>query len=205
MQHTAVIPVIVIADIKTAIPLCQALVDGGLAVLEITLRSDCALAAIEKVKQAIPDAIIGAGTILKPVDVQDALSAGAEFLVSPGTTPLLLDALQNHDSPFLPGISTASEAMVLWQRGIKTMKFFPAQAAGGTALLQALHGPLPQLNFCPTGGIHADNALDYLQLENVLCVGASWMLSPQKIAAQDWQWVQQQAAYAANILAKGSA
>lgn len=195
-----VIPVIVINEINDAVPLCQALVDGGLKVLEITLRSDCALEAISLVKEQVDGAIVGAGTVISVNNVMDCASVGAEFLVSPGTTTPLIDAVTEAKIPFLPGISSASEAMHLVDKGLHCMKLFPAEACGGASLLKSLYGPLPELLFCPTGGVHLGNAKSYLSLPNVPCIGGTWMLDPKIIAEKDWPKIEQQAKSATSLI-----
>ncbi|MEH6559175.1 MAG: bifunctional 4-hydroxy-2-oxoglutarate aldolase/2-dehydro-3-deoxy-phosphogluconate aldolase [Oceanicoccus sp.] len=199
MTASAVIPVIVIEDIHKAIPLAQALVNGGLQVLEVTLRSDCALQAITEIKQAVPNAIVGAGTVITASDYSNAVAAGSEFLVSPGSTPALIDIAMDSEVPLLPGISTPSEAMTLLERGIHHMKFFPAQAAGGIPMLKSLAGPFPQLKFCPTGGINETLAPGYLALDNVLCIGGSWMLDKELIDNSDWAAIERKARVAASL------
>ena len=199
MTTSPVIPVIVIDDINDAIPLAQALVNGGLKVLEVTLRTQYGLEAISKIKQAVPGAIVGAGTVITTQDLTNAIDAGSEFLVSPGSTALLIDAALQQSIPLLPGIATPSEAMALLERGITHMKFFPAQAAGGIPMLKSILGPLPQIKFCPTGGISVAIAPQYLALDNVLCVGGSWMLDKALIAAKDWSAIEAQAREAAQL------
>lgn len=188
IMHTApVIPVITIEKIEHAVPLARALVDGGLPVLEITLRTDCALAAITAIAEALPDAIVGAGTIINRSTYEQALAAGAKFIVSPGFTPELLACAAQHRLPFLPGVNTPGEVMQLLEAGITAMKFFPAEAAGGIPMLKAFSAPLPQALFCPTGGISMSNARDYLALANVACVGGSWMVNKNLVDNQQWQ------------------
>jgi len=199
MRTAPVIPVIVIDQIDDAIPLARALVEGGLTVLEVTLRTDCALQAISDIKQAIPAAIVGAGTVISPEDVDRAVAAGAKFLVSPGSTADLIDAAQARQIPILPGVATPSEAMVLAARGLSQMKFFPAQAAGGVAMLKSILGPLPGIAFCPTGGVTEANAAEFLALDNVLCVGGTWMLDKDAIASKDWGQIEQRARLAAQL------
>lgn len=199
MRTAPVIPVIVIDRIEDAVPLARALVAGGLTVLEVTLRTACALQAISEIKRAIPAAVVGAGTVISPEDVDRAVAAGAEFLVSPGSTPGLIDAAVAKQIPILPGVATPSEAMALAARGLSQMKFFPAQAAGGVAMLKAISGPLPSISFCPTGGITKANAPDFLALDNVLCVGGTWMLDKAAIAAGDWENIERQARLASQL------
>ncbi|MFJ3668193.1 bifunctional 4-hydroxy-2-oxoglutarate aldolase/2-dehydro-3-deoxy-phosphogluconate aldolase [Streptomyces sp. NPDC090106] len=181
-----VVPVVVIEDAADAVPLARALVAGGLPAIEVTLRTPVALDAIRAIAHAVPEAVVGAGTVLTPEQVRDAVGAGARFLVSPGWTDALLEAMRAAGVPFLPGVSTVSEVVALLERGVREMKFFPAQAAGGTAYLRSIAGPLPQARFCPTGGIGPANAPDYLSLPNVGCVGGTWMLPADAIAARDW-------------------
>ncbi|MET9480612.1 bifunctional 4-hydroxy-2-oxoglutarate aldolase/2-dehydro-3-deoxy-phosphogluconate aldolase [Streptomyces sp. NPDC006638] len=181
-----VIPVVVLHDAADAVPLARALVAGGLPAIEVTLRTPAALDAIRATAAEVPDAVIGAGTVLNPAGVAGAVAAGARFLVSPGWTPTLLDATREFGVPFLPGVSTASEVVALLEYGVTEMKFFPAEAAGGTAYLKSLSSPLPQVRFCPTGGITAESAPEYLALPNVGCVGGTWMVPPDALAAKDW-------------------
>jgi 2-dehydro-3-deoxyphosphogluconate aldolase/(4S)-4-hydroxy-2-oxoglutarate aldolase len=184
-----VIPVVVLDDADLAVPLARTLVDAGLPAIEITLRTEAALEAIANVAADVPDAVVGAGTVLSPAQARAALDAGARFLVSPGATPALLDRLAG--MPLLAGAVTASEVMALLERGITAAKFFPAEASGGVKALKALAGPFPQMRFCPTGGIDAAKAPDYLALPNVACVGGSWMLPPHAIEAGDWERVRE--------------
>ncbi len=199
MQTSPVIPVMVIDDINDAVPMAQALVSGGLRVLEITLRTEVALEAIKIIKAEVPEALVGAGTILNPAHLEQALLAGSEFIVTPGTTVNLLDAAADIAVPFLPGVSTGSDVMRLLERGFEAMKFFPAQAAGGTAMLKSFAGPFGQVQFCPTGGINLSNAKSYLALNNVACVGGSWMLPAAAIKQKDWASVRQLAAEASAL------
>lgn len=199
MTRCPVIPVIVINRPEDAVPLAKALVQGGLNVLEVTLRTSHGLQAISDIKSAIPDAIVGAGTVVSVDDVQAAEQAGAEFLVSPGSPPALIETCLQRNTPILPGVATPTEAMTLYEQGIVHMKFFPAQAAGGVAMLKSIAGPLPQLKFCPTGGVSPSNAEHYLALDNVLCVGGSWMLDRDLIAARDWMGIEQKARRAASL------
>lgn len=180
-----VIPVLVIDDIAHAVPLARALVAGGLPVLEVTLRTDCALEAIA-LMAGVEGARVGAGTVLGAHDAARAKAAGASFAVSPGATDALITACAAQDLPLLPGAATASEVMALLHRGYRTMKFFPAGPAGGPAMLKALGGPLPHATFCPTGGVSPGNAGDYLSLSNVACVGGSWVAPPDLLRAGDW-------------------
>ncbi|MCX7645955.1 MAG: bifunctional 4-hydroxy-2-oxoglutarate aldolase/2-dehydro-3-deoxy-phosphogluconate aldolase [Rhodobacteraceae bacterium] len=180
-----VIPVLVIEDARAARPLAEALVAGGLPALEVTLRTPAALDAIRAMAE-VEGGIVGAGTLLSPADVRAAKAAGARFGVSPGATVRLLEACEEADLPLLPGAATASEAMALLERGYTAAKFFPAEQAGGVAALKALGAPLPQLRFCPTGGVSLRSAPDYLALANVMCVGGSWVAPRAMVEAGDW-------------------
>ncbi|MFE1402796.1 bifunctional 4-hydroxy-2-oxoglutarate aldolase/2-dehydro-3-deoxy-phosphogluconate aldolase [Streptomyces sp. NPDC058770] len=194
-----VLPVVVLRDAADAVPLARALVAGGLPAIEVTLRTPAALDAIGAIAEGVPDAVVGAGTVVSPRNVADAVAAGARFLVSPGWTDLLLDAMRASGTPFLPGVSTTSEVVALLERGVTEMKFFPAEAAGGTAYLKALSSPLPQARFCPTGGISAASAPTYLALPNVGCVGGSWMVPADAVTAKDWARVERLAREAAAL------
>ncbi|RST19297.1 bifunctional 4-hydroxy-2-oxoglutarate aldolase/2-dehydro-3-deoxy-phosphogluconate aldolase [Streptomyces sp. WAC05374] len=190
LDHAPVLPVVVVEDAADAVPLARALVAGGLPAIEVTLRTAAALDAIRAVAEEVPEAVVGAGTVVSARGVADAVGAGARFLVSPGWTGGLLDAMEASGVPFLPGVSTASEVVALLERGVRDLKFFPAEAAGGTAYLRSLAGPLPQARFCPTGGITAASAPSYLGLPNVGCVGGTWMLPGDALAARDWARVE---------------
>ena len=170
-----VIPVVVLDDMADAVPLAAALARGGLPAIEVTLRTPAALPAIERIAAEVEGAVVGAGTVTSPQQVDDVLAAGARFLVSPGATPTLLDALQASGVPFLPGTATPSDIVALLERGITHAKLFPAEVVGGIRALKAFAGPFPQMRFCPTGGIDVGNAPDYLAQPNVVCVGGSWM------------------------------
>ncbi|PWE30209.1 bifunctional 4-hydroxy-2-oxoglutarate aldolase/2-dehydro-3-deoxy-phosphogluconate aldolase [Pararhodobacter marinus] len=193
-----VIPVIVVDDLDHAVPLAEALVAGGLPVLEVTLRTPCALDAI-RAMAAVPGARVGAGTVLSAHDAANAKAAGATFAVSPGATPALIAACTAQGLPLLPGAASASEVMTLLERGYRTLKFFPAGPAGGPAMLKALGGPLPQATFCPTGGVSLANATDYLSLANVACVGGSWVAPAKMMAAGDWAGITELAREAAAL------
>ncbi len=193
-----VIPVIVVDEVDHARPLAEALVAGGLPVLEVTLRTPVALDAIRAMAE-VEGGIVGAGTLLAPADVRAAKAAGALFGVSPGVTPALLDACEAEDLPLLGGTATLSEAMALLARGYTVAKFFPAEANGGALALKAFAGPLPQMAYCPTGGITAKNAPDYLALPNVLCVGGSWVCDPGLIAAERFDKIERLAREAASL------
>ena len=194
-----VVPVVVLEDAGDAVPLARALVAGGLPAIEVTLRTAAALDAIRAIAAEVPDAVVGAGTVISTRNVSDTVAAGARFLVSPGWTDTLLDAMKASGVPFLPGVSTTSEVVALLERGVTEMKFFPAEAAGGTAYLKALSAPLPQARFCPTGGISLASAPSYLSLPNVGCVGGSWMLPGDAVADRDWPRVERLAAEAAAL------
>lgn len=194
-----VVPVVVLADPADAVPLARALVAGGLPAIEVTLRTPAALDAIRAIAGEVPDAVVGAGTVITPAQVSDCVAAGARFLVSPGWTDVLLEAMRESGLPFLPGVSTTSEVVALLERGVREMKFFPAEAAGGTAYLKSLAGPLPGARFCPTGGIGPGNAAEYLSLPNVGCVGGTWMLPADAIATRDWGRVETLAREAAAL------
>ena len=180
-----VIPVLVIHDVAIARPLAEALVAGGLPALEVTLRTACALDVIREMAQ-VEGGVVGAGTLLTPADVDAAVKAGAKFGVSPGATDTILQACEDADLPLLPGAATSSEVMRLMERGYTTQKFFPAEANGGAPALKAIGAPLPQVKFCPTGGITAASAPTYLALSNTLCVGGSWVAPQNLIDAKDW-------------------
>lgn len=199
MQTSPVVPVMVIENLDDAVPLAKALVEGGLKVLEITLRTEPALQAIKAIKEAVPDAIVGAGTIINTETLQASIDAGAEFIVTPGSTPSIIDAALASGIPILPGINTPSEAMVLLEKGITAMKFFPAEAAGGIPMLKSIAGPLPQIQFCPTGGVNPKNAPDYLALKNVACVGGSWMAPADLVSAGDWAEIKRRAQEASQL------
>jgi len=199
-----VVPVVVVDDLADAVPLARALVAGGLPAIEVTLRTPVALEAIRAIAGEVPGAVVGAGTVITPGQVGDVVAAGARFLVSPGWTDLLLEAMRASGVPFLPGVSTTSEVVALLERGVREMKFFPAEAAGGTAYLKALAAPLPQARFCPTGGITPGSAPEYLALPNVGCVGGSWMLPKDAVADRDWGRVERLAREAAGLSAGGT-
>ncbi len=180
-----VVPVLVVDDVALAKGLAEALVKGGLPALEVTLRTPAALDVIREMA-SVEGGVVGAGTLLTPADVEAAKAAGAQFGVSPGATDVLLDACEANDLPLLPGTATSSEAMRLLERGYTVQKFFPAEANGGAPALKAIGAPLPQVKFCPTGGVSLKNANDYLSLSNTLCVGGSWVAPSDKVKAADW-------------------
>lgn len=199
LDRAPVVPVIVIKDSSDAVPLATALVAGGLTVLEVTLRTPCALDAIERIAQEVPGAIVGAGTVLSPEDVTASVKAGAQFLVSPGSTPRLLDSMLDSGAAPLPAAATASEVIGLLERGLDHGKFFPARPAGGTAYLKGLAGPMPDFRFCPTGGIDLASAPEFLALPNVACVGGSWVTPDDAVAAGDWGRIESLAREAAGL------
>jgi 2-dehydro-3-deoxyphosphogluconate aldolase / (4S)-4-hydroxy-2-oxoglutarate aldolase len=199
-----VVPVVVVDDLADAVPLARALVAGGLPAIEVTLRTPVALDAIRAIAGEVPGAVVGAGTVITAGQVGEVVAAGARFLVSPGWTDVLLEAMRASGVPFLPGVSTTSEVVALLERGVREMKFFPAEAAGGTAYLRALAAPLPQARFCPTGGIGPASAPEYLALPNVGCVGGSWMLPKDAVADRDWGRVEALAREAAGLSAGGT-
>ncbi len=186
MNTSPVIPVMVINKLEHAVPLATALVEGGLKVLEITLRTPVALDAIKKIKAEVPNAIVGAGTVINIETLEKTIEAGSEFIVSPGVTDSLIDAALKSGIPILPGIVTPSEVMNLLEKGITEMKFFPAEAAGGIPMVKSIGGPLPQVTFCPTGGVNPKNVGNYLALKNVACVGGSWMAPADLVDAENW-------------------
>lgn len=181
-----VIPVIVIEHVEHAVPMARALVEGGVRVLEVTLRTAAALAAIEAIARAVPEAVVGAGTVRNGADVQAAQAAGARFAVSPGLSPTVAAACRDRRLILLPGVATASEVMLASEQGFRFLKFFPAGAAGGAAMLKAWAGPFADIAFCPTGGVTVASAPDYLALANVKVVGGSWLTPPDAFASEDW-------------------
>lgn len=199
MRRGPVIPVVVADDERDAVPLARALVAGGLPVVEVTLRTPAAPAAVRRIRAEVPEAVVGAGTVTDQASLDEAVAAGAQFLVSPGSTPRLLDAMAGSGLPFLPAAVTGSEVMGLLERGIRCAKFFPARPAGGTAYLRSLAGPFPDVLFCPTGGIDAAGAPDYLALANVACVGGSWMAPREAVADGRWDVVEALAKEAAAL------
>lgn len=199
LSRAPVVPVVIVEDAADAVPIARALVAGGLPAIEITLRTAAALDAIRAVAAEVEGAIAGVGTVLDAAQLAAAERAGARFAVSPGATPRLLDAAADAGVPLLPGIATAGEAMALIARGYGFAKFFPAEPAGGRAYLAALASPLPQLRFCPTGGITPETAPAYLALPNVICVGGSWMLPRARIAAKDFAAIEAAARSAAAL------
>ncbi|WP_171173595.1 bifunctional 4-hydroxy-2-oxoglutarate aldolase/2-dehydro-3-deoxy-phosphogluconate aldolase [Ruegeria sp. HKCCD8929] len=193
-----IVPVLVIEDAAQARPLAEALVAGGLPALEVTLRTPAALDAIRAMAE-VPGGVVGAGTLVTPDDVRAAKEAGAQFGVSPGATDALIAACEAEDLPLLPGAATASEAMQLLARGYDMLKFFPAEASGGAPALKAIGAPLPQISFCPTGGVSPANAQDYLSLLNVVCAGGSWVAPKDKVQSGDWAGIEALAREAATL------
>ncbi|WP_299351132.1 bifunctional 4-hydroxy-2-oxoglutarate aldolase/2-dehydro-3-deoxy-phosphogluconate aldolase [uncultured Shimia sp.] len=193
-----IVPVIVVDDLATAEPLAEALVAGGLPVLEVTLRTPAALDSIRAMSR-VAGGHVGAGTLITPDDVRAAKEAGATFGVSPGATDALLQACADEDLPLLPGAATASEAMALLERGYDMLKFFPAEASGGAPALAAIGAPLPQISFCPTGGVSPENAMDYLSLPNVVCAGGSWVAPKDAVRQGQWDKIEELARAAAKL------
>ncbi len=189
LEDGPVIPVLVIEELERAVDLARALVRGGIRVLEITLRSDVALEAIQRIRCEVPEALVGAGTVTSAADLEAVVAAGGSFAISPGLSTSLLRAASQGGIPLIPGIATASELMQGLELGYDTFKFFPAEASGGISMLRALAGPFPGVRFCPTGGITGENYLDYLALETVTCVGGSWIVPGQFLADRDWEGI----------------
>ena len=190
MRDAPVIPVIVLQDVKSAVPLARALVAGGIRMLEVTLRTPVALECIEAIAREVPEAVAGAGTIRSAADAQASALAGAKFGVSPGYTRAVGKACHDLGLPLLPGVATGSEIMMAQEDGFTELKFFPAVQAGGLAMLKAWQGPFGEVKFCPTGGVHAGNAPEFLALSNVACVGGSWIVPADAIAAGDWKRIE---------------
>lgn len=186
LGRSRIVAVLVVEDVAVAVPLARALVEGGIGLIEVTLRSAVALDAIAAIVRGVPEAVVGAGTLTAPGQFAEAEERGCRFLVSPGATPALCEAAAQSAVPWLPGAATVSEMLALRERGYLIQKFFPAEASGGVACLKSLASPLPDLRFCPTGGIGEHNAQDYLAVPNVLCVGGSWMAPPALVRSGDW-------------------
>ncbi|UWR79541.1 bifunctional 4-hydroxy-2-oxoglutarate aldolase/2-dehydro-3-deoxy-phosphogluconate aldolase [Phaeobacter inhibens] len=197
-QLAPIVPVLVVHDVAHARPLAEALVAGGLPALEVTLRTPAALDVIAEMAK-VEGGVVGAGTLITPEDVTRAVAAGAQFGVSPGATDTLLDAAEAAGLPMLPGAATASEAMRLLERGYDMLKFFPAEASGGAPALKAIGAPLPQISFCPTGGVSPDNADSYLSLSNVVCAGGSWVAPTKLVEAGDWDGIRDLARAASQL------
>lgn len=188
-QTKPIVPVIVINHIEDAVPMAQALVKGGVHLLEITLRTGCAYDAIREISQNVPDAIVGVGTVTRPAELDTAVNHGAKFVISPGFTPSLLEAANAWGGAYLPGVATPGEVMLAREAGFSRMKFFPAEAAGGIDMLKSIGAPLPDVSFCPTGGINARTSSDYLALGNVFAVGGSWLTPNNLIQNKDWDGI----------------
>jgi 2-dehydro-3-deoxyphosphogluconate aldolase/(4S)-4-hydroxy-2-oxoglutarate aldolase len=199
MNLCPVIPVLVIDRLEDAAPMARALVDGGLKVLEVTLRTPAGLAAIKAMKDAAPEAIVGAGTVNTPALLADAAKAGAEFIVAPGLTANLVEAARAHDLPILPGVATAGDILRGIELGLSAFKFFPAETSGGAPAIKALEGPFGGIDICPTGGVTLANAPTYLALSSVRCVGGSWITPKDAVTSGDWDRVRKLAAQAAQL------
>jgi 2-dehydro-3-deoxyphosphogluconate aldolase/(4S)-4-hydroxy-2-oxoglutarate aldolase len=199
LTSAPVVPVVVIENLEDAVPLAKALYNGGLKALEITLRTPVAAEAVKLMKEAVPEAYVGTGTVIDKATFEASVAAGADFMVSPGVNDELLALAKESDIPFLPGAATPSEVMNLVSHGFKFLKFFPAEAAGGAPMLKSIGGPLPQVKFCPTGGISLATAPKYLALNNVVCVGGTWMLDKELIANKDWQAIEALAKQASEV------
>lgn len=199
LTSAPVVPVVVIENLEDAVPLAKALFNGGLKALEITLRTPVAAEAVKLMKEAVPEAYVGTGTVIDKATFEASVAAGADFMVSPGVNDELLELAKESDIPFLPGAATPSEVMNLASHGFKFLKFFPAEAAGGAPMLKSIGGPLPQVKFCPTGGISLETAPKYLALDNVVCVGGTWMLDKELIANKDWQAIEALAKQASEV------
>jgi 2-dehydro-3-deoxyphosphogluconate aldolase/(4S)-4-hydroxy-2-oxoglutarate aldolase len=199
LSRVPVVPVVVVDDPAHAVPVARALVAGGLPVIELTLRTPVALDAIRAIASEVPEILVGAGTIVTPGQAKEALDAGAQFLVSPGSTPSLLGAMADTGLPFLPGTATVSEVLAVLEAGYTELKFFPAEASGGAAFLKSVAAPVPAARFCPTGGITAATAASYLALPNVGCVGGSWLTPADALASGDWGRVTELARAAAAL------
>ena len=188
-SRSPIVPVMVIKELEHAVPLAKALVAGGINVLEVTLRTPCALAAISMISKEVPEAIVGAGTILNEEQLRQSVEAGAQFVITPGATPSLLAAAKDGQVPLIPGVASISEVMEGMSQGYSHFKFFPAEASGGVSALKAFGGPLSGIRFCPTGGISPSNYNDYLALENVDCIGGSWIAPVDAMEAGDWDQI----------------
>ncbi|GAA8310767.1 bifunctional 4-hydroxy-2-oxoglutarate aldolase/2-dehydro-3-deoxy-phosphogluconate aldolase [Helicobacter pylori] len=186
LQISPIVPVVVIENIKDAVPLAQSLIEGGIPIIEVTLRSSCALEAIELIAKNVPKMRVGTGTILNLTQLEQAQNKGAEFLISPGLTIKLLEHAKKKDMPLIPGVSSSSEVMQALELGYNALKFFPAEYCGGVKLLNAFNGPFKGVKFCPTGGVSVDNMRSYLALENVVCVGGSWLTPKDLVQNKEW-------------------
>lgn len=196
LKRHPVIPVVTIDDPEVAPELADALLAGGIGIVEVTLRSEAGLAAIRRLKRTHPSVVVAAGTVLSARQMGDAADAGADLAVSPGATPALFEAAVSMQMPYLPGVATATEAMTAAEAGFDVLKFFPAQAAGGVAMLKGLADPLPHLSFCPTGGVSVANLADWLGLPNVVCAGGTWIATRQALGEADWDGITSRAAAA---------
>lgn len=199
LRVSPVIPVVTINDPRHAVPVARALADGGVRIIELTLRTDSALESLKLIAEEVPEILLGAGTILAPGQADAAMDAGAQFLVSPGVTPALLAHMLTLEVPILPGVATVGEVMAVLERGLHAMKFFPAGPAGGPAYVAAIGAPIPHVQFCPTGGISPASAPDYLRLPNVSCVGGSWLTPSDAIENGDWQRITELAQQAVTL------
>ncbi|GAA7967651.1 keto-deoxy-phosphogluconate aldolase [Helicobacter pylori] len=186
LQISPIVPVVVVENIKDAVPLAQSLIEGGIPIIEVTLRSSCALEAIELIAKNVPKMRVGVGTILNLTQLEQAQNRGAEFLISPGLTIKLLEHAKKKDMPLIPGVSSSSEVMQALELGYNALKFFPAEYCGGVKLLNAFNGPFKGVKFCPTGGVSVDNMRSYLALENVVCVGGSWLTPKDLVQNKEW-------------------
>lgn len=201
LSISPVIPAVVLEDPSRAVNVARALLDGGVGVIEVAARTPASLVSIERIATELPEIVVGAGTITRPTQAVMAASAGAKFIASPGPTPALVDGIRAAGLPYLPGCSTIGEAMELQERGFTELRFFPAEASGGPAYLEALAGPLPGLRFCATGGITLENAAGYLDLPNVATVGGTWIAPADRIQAHDWQAITESARRSVALLA----
>jgi 2-dehydro-3-deoxyphosphogluconate aldolase/(4S)-4-hydroxy-2-oxoglutarate aldolase len=199
LRVSPVIPVVTIDDPRHAVPVARALADGGVRIIELTLRTDSALSSLKMIAAEVPEILLGAGTVLTPSQADAAVAAGAQFLVSPGVTPALLGHMLTLDVPVLPGVATVGEVMAVLEQGLRAMKFFPAGPAGGPDYVAAIGAPVPQVQFCPTGGISLASAPDYLKLPNVSCVGGSWLTPRRAIENGNWQRITELAKQAAAL------
>lgn len=201
LEGVRVMPVVVIENAKDAVPLANALLDGGLNAIEVTLRTEAAIEAVSAIRSDVPDMVVGTGTVLSPSDLSRSAKAGAVFAVSPGLTPALITAAQEMvgSVPLLPGTATASEVMIALEAGLTRLKFFPAEAAGGLPMIKSLGSPLPRARFCPTGGISLKTAPDYLAQKNVFCVGGSWLTPKDVVAAGNWSEITRLAKEASSL------
>ena len=195
-----IVPVVVLASADVAVPLAEALLEAGLGVIEVTLRTDDALQGIEQIAKSVPDMVVGAGSLRRPEQFADTASAGARFAVSPGSSQQLLSAAADHDMPFIPGAATPSEMIALFEQGYQLQKFFPAELAGGRPFLKAVGAPLPEVRFMPTGGVTPVNAMDYLNMSNVACIGGSWITPLELQAKRDFEAIRQIGSDAVSLL-----